>query len=90
MFIRNFFIVILLFLSFKVLPQENLFSSLTIPENLKKGANAVVRLNDLDIVIKSQHDMEISLKRIVTVFNEKGNQHIQAFSGYNKYLNKAN
>ena len=86
MVIKNTFSFLILFLSLTVFSQDSLYLTSTIPENLKKGANAVVRLNDLNIVIKSQNDMEISLKRIVTVFNEKGNRHTQAFSGYDKYL----
>lgn len=66
--------------------QENLLTSFTIPENLRQNANAVVRLNEINISIESQEELNIVEKRIVTVLNEKGNKFVQAISGYDKYL----
>lgn len=78
--------IIILFVSLNVFSQESLYSSFTIPENLKKGANAVVRLNDLNISIESRQDLIVIERRIITVLNEKGNSEVQAYSGYDKHL----
>ena len=60
--------------------QENLLTSLTIPENLSKNANAVIRLNKVDVTIESQSKIKTSITRIVTVLNEKGDRNILMLS----------
>ncbi|WP_298221574.1 DUF3857 domain-containing protein [Flavobacterium sp.] len=62
-------------------------STLLIPDSLKQNANAVIRLDRMDIDIASQRSMTIKEKRIVTVFNEKGINVIGAFEGYDKTTN---
>jgi transglutaminase-like putative cysteine protease len=64
---------------------EDLYSALLVPDELKINANAIVRLNDLTVLIESIDQLSIVQKRIVTVLNEKGNSQVQAFSGYDKY-----
>ncbi|WP_188372725.1 DUF3857 domain-containing protein [Winogradskyella haliclonae] len=54
----------------------------TIPINLKIKANAVVRFDKQIVEINDFDDMYITTKRIVTVFNEYGNRHQNAFEGY--------
>lgn len=77
--------ILCLFTCFLSFSQDNLHSSLTINPELKKSANAVVRLSDVTLEIKERRAMSISLKRIVTVLNEKGNRFVQAYVGYDKY-----
>ena len=60
------------------------YSSATIADNLKENANAVVRLNQIDIIIASQRSMTIKTQRAITVFNEKGKSAIDAVERYNK------
>ena len=60
------------------------YSTQFISDSLKENANAVVRLNQIDIVIASQRSMNIKTKRVVTVLNEKGLDAIDAIEGYNK------
>lgn len=79
---RKYFFLLLFFLTFSIFSQENLYSSLTIPNNLKQNANAVVRLNNLNIELKSSNSMWVTEKRIITVFNKEGNRNINAFVGY--------
>ncbi|MEM6684580.1 MAG: DUF3857 domain-containing protein [Bacteroidota bacterium] len=62
--------------------QDNLTSFLTLPQELIKNANAVVRLDETIIDIKSITDMEVSQKRIVTVLNENGMSKIDAMAFY--------
>ena len=86
MILRSILKIILFFTTSVIFSQENLYSSLTIPEHLKENANAVIRLNKTTIIIESQQKLSITQTRIVTVLNEKGNYSVQAGSGYNKYL----
>ena len=60
------------------------YTSLLIPDSLKQNANAVVRLDQIDILISSQRNMNVKQKRIVTVLNEKGQEAIDAYEYYNK------
>jgi hypothetical protein len=76
----------LLFLFFSSFSQtEDIYNSLAIPAELKIKANAVVRLNDVNISIDSKDELNIIEKRIVTVLNEKGNSAVQAYAGFDKY-----
>lgn len=77
---------IVLFTTLTVSSQENLYTSFSIPDNLKQNANAVVRLNDLKVTIESQQKVQLEIKRVITVLNEKGNVNIDAGSGYDKYV----
>ena len=56
----------------------------SIPDSLKQNANAVIRFNQIDILISSQENMKISTKRVVSVYNEKGMTAIDAIEGYDK------
>ncbi|HWS60842.1 MAG TPA: DUF3857 domain-containing protein, partial [Flavobacterium sp.] len=48
------------------------------------NANAVVRLDQIDILISSQRNMNVKQKRIVTVLNEKGQRSVDASENYDK------
>lgn len=76
----------LVFLIFTTLlfAQKESYSTLLIPDSLKQNANAVVRLDQIDIVISSQRNMNIKEKRVVTVLNEKGLSSIDAYEHYDK------
>ena len=56
----------------------------SIPDSLKQNANAVIRFNQIDILITSQENMKITTNRIVSVYNEKGMGAIDASEGYDK------
>ncbi|WP_084158181.1 DUF3857 domain-containing protein [Gaetbulibacter saemankumensis] len=75
----NFF---LLFSTILVSSQEELYTSLTIPAHLTSNANAVVRLDDVGIVLESSKDMNIKHKRIITVLNKEGNDDVNALVYY--------
>lgn len=57
---------------------------MTISDSIKENANAVVRLNQIDIIIASQRSMNIKIKRVVTVLNENGLGAIEAYENYDK------
>ncbi|OIV43357.1 DUF3857 domain-containing protein [Flavobacterium johnsoniae] len=75
-----FFLLFSLFSS----AQKSEYSILTIADSLKENANAVVRLDQTDIVITSQRSMNIKTQRVVTVLNEKGNKTVGAVESYTK------
>ena len=80
---RILFIVFYL-VSFYSYAQKTDYSTLLIPDSLKQNANAVIRLNQIDITISSQRKMKIYTKRVVTVFNERGQYAINANENYEK------
>jgi transglutaminase-like putative cysteine protease len=67
-----------------IFAQNIAYSSASIPDSLKQNANAVVRLDQIDIIISSQRNMNIKQQRIVTVLNEKGQEAIDAYEYYDK------
>jgi hypothetical protein len=58
-------------------------SSYTIPQNLLENANAVIRQNDVTIIIDDYDKVEIVTDRIVTVLNKKGLSDQKAGESYN-------
>ncbi|KVV13140.1 DUF3857 domain-containing protein [Flavobacterium sp. TAB 87] len=81
--VTSFSLLFFLLINF-VTAQKIDYSSATIADNLKENANAVVRLNQIDIIIASQRSMTIKTQRAITVFNEKGKSAIDAVERYNK------
>ena len=64
--------------------QKSEYSVLKIPDSLKQNANAVIRLDQMDITIVSQRNMNIKTQRIITVLNEKGLNETDAYQHYDK------
>lgn len=64
--------------------QKSEYAVTAISDSLKENANAVVRLDQMDIIIASQRSMNIKTQRVVTVLNEKGARAINAHESYNK------
>ncbi len=89
MIFKNISFLFLFFNSF-IFAQKIEYNSLNISDSLKENANAVVRLNEIDIVIASQRSMNIITKRVVTVLNEKGLSAIDAIESYDKRTNIRN
>ena len=71
-----FFVVILGF------SQNPFYTSLTIPESLSDNANAVIRLNDINLTMHAVNKMSVRVKRVVTVLNKKGNNNVGAYIHY--------
>jgi transglutaminase-like putative cysteine protease len=87
MLIKNLLIVLLLFRSLIALPQENLYSSLTIPDNLKKNANAVLRVDETQIEMASLKSLKHHYRRVVTILNKEGNDFLDAYVHYDDNIN---
>lgn len=64
--------------------QKSEYTFAAISDSLKENANAVVRLNQLDITIVSQREMSVKTQRVVTILNEKGLSEIDAYQYYDK------
>jgi transglutaminase-like putative cysteine protease len=64
--------------------QKSEYLVTSIADSLKENANAVVRLNQLDITIVSQRDMSMKTQRVITILNEKGLREINAYQYYDK------
>ena len=64
--------------------QKSVYPISAIKDSLKENANAVVRLDQMDIAIASQRSMNIKTQRVVSVFNEKGLSDINAYQHYDK------
>jgi len=65
-------LVIVLFFSTIATAQDIEYTVANIPAELKENANAVVRLDQMNIVIASRKSMVVTTKRVVTVLNESG------------------
>jgi len=58
------------------------YQSLLLDEVLTKNANAVVRLDKMEIEVHSKKEMVVKNKQIVTVLNKLGNRHARTALGY--------
>ncbi|WP_228778777.1 DUF3857 domain-containing protein [Flavobacterium sp. J49] len=74
----------LLFLSFTVQAQKIEYATMLIPDSLKQNANAVLRLNEVNISIPSQKEMVIKSKIVTTVLNELGLRSLDLSENYDK------
>lgn len=82
MIIKNTFGLFILFISLASFSQDSLYTTAGIPEHLKKNANAVIRLHDIDILLNSSSDMSIKKRSIITVLNKEGDDNIDAYVHY--------
>lgn len=74
------------FLLFSVIAQGQKleYAAMLIPDSLKQNANAVVRLNEVNISIPSQKEMTIKSKTVTTVLNELGLRSLDLSENYDK------
>lgn len=77
-------VVVLILTVSKLQAQKNEYAISLIADSLKANANAVVRLNQVDILIASQKSMLVKTKRIVSVFNKEGLSAVDASENYDK------
>lgn len=82
---KYYFSYLLFFISSVYLYSQNLdYSILGLTKELTENANACVRNQEVLVNINSQKAMTITIKRVVTVFNEYGQRHIDAVQSYDK------
>lgn len=81
----SFYTITFLAISTLVFAQKSEYSILNISDSIKENANAIVRLNQTDILITSQRSMNIKTKRIVTVLNKYGFDAVEAYEYYDSH-----
>lgn len=74
--------VLLLFITFNIFSQDDLYSSLTIAPELKENANAIIRNHDIIIELHSYANMTVKAKRVITIFNKNGLKHLDSYIYY--------
>jgi hypothetical protein len=70
------------FLPFFLCAQTIDYDISSIPEGYGRASNAVVRLETMDVEIASIRSMTATYKRVVTIMNEAGNEHVMGHVGY--------
>ncbi|WP_178990068.1 DUF3857 domain-containing protein [Winogradskyella schleiferi] len=71
-----------LFTTFSFSQTENVYNSLFVPQELVDKANAVVRFEKNQVEILGLDKIKITTKRITTVYNKRGNKHVNAVLFY--------
>lgn len=66
--------LILFFAFLSVASQENKLSALTIPQEFKENANAIIRHESTIIEIKDIDQMKVYSKMTITILNKIGHQ----------------
>lgn len=79
----KFYMVSFVALATQLIFSQNNFSA-TYSDHLKENANAIIRNNQVEIEIVSFNKMDVKRKRIITVFNETGLEHLDAYEHYDK------
>lgn len=79
---RSLVSLLLFFVVHNSLSQDLNYSTSTIPDELIKGANAVVRLDMMKVTISQIDQMKVQSKRIVTVLNDEGERFVSAYAPY--------
>lgn len=82
--ITNLVVLFIAIIATNLNAQKINYTAVNIADSLKNNANAVVRLNQLDISIASQRSMNIKTKRVVTVLNELGLKAVDAVENFDK------
>lgn len=79
---RISFVLIFLLLTGLSVAQEVSTSTLLL-KPIVKNADAVVRLDEMQVEITAKDKMTFRVRRVITVLNANGNQHAKAIVGYN-------
>lgn len=58
------------------------YQALVLDEALTKNANAILRLDQMEIEIRSKKEMVVRNKQVITVLNRLGNRHARTALGY--------
>ncbi|WP_343487644.1 DUF3857 and transglutaminase domain-containing protein [Allomuricauda sp. d1] len=70
----------------QLLSQELALNYGSIPPQLLENADAIVRLDEKEVVIDSYRSMKVTHNRIVTVLNESGKKYIHAYAFYDNEI----
>ena len=75
-------ITFLFFTSIISTAQELNYNALLLKKELTENANAVVRLDQVEIEVLSQQKMTVKTKQVITVLNRLGDRHARTGMGY--------
>jgi len=79
----TFILIVTLCIPFTVTSQSlEMYSPMTVQNELRTNASAVVKSEAIKIIIDDYDKMTVSTKRIVAVFNKSGNKHQNAVEFY--------
>ncbi|WP_424493322.1 DUF3857 domain-containing protein [Salinimicrobium sp. GXAS 041] len=81
----KFLVFACLFITTTISAQSGQYQSLLVNAHLVNDANAVVRDEIVEIEIKDVDELVIRTKRAVTVFNENGNAHVDAYDFFDDH-----
>jgi transglutaminase-like putative cysteine protease len=84
---KTFISAFLLLITLTVFSQDNLYSALTIPKELKENANAVIRSHDIEIELHNYASMTVKSKRVITVLNKNGLNQLDSYIYYDPEIN---
>lgn len=81
---KKYIVLIACFLYLNIHAQQIELSILTIPSELTKDANAVIRNNYTEVTLEDLDRMTVYKKRIVTVLNKEGNRRVNTYANYDE------
>jgi hypothetical protein len=70
------FLTLSILFAFNGYSQKEDFQAMVLPAELKENADAIVRLDDLNVTINSKRDVRVTRRAVITVFNKAGNRHV--------------
>lgn len=79
---KPLFSLLLIILSFTNYSQSSDYQALNLDKKFIEDANSVIRNVSTNIAITSNNNMEVEFKKIITVLNKLGDNHIQAYRHY--------
>lgn len=88
---KIFFIVFVSFLfSHPLYPQKEDFQAMNLPAVLVENANAIVRLQEFKVDVKSLRDVRIQHRKVITVMNSAGTRLAKNYIHYNNDIKVRN
>ncbi len=76
------FFCFLFFTTILLTAQNQKYSYAGISKDLLENSDAVVRLDQMTVTIEAHNFMQVSSKRVVTILNENGQKHLNAYAFY--------
>lgn len=67
-----------------IFSQDEDLSILSIPDNLTKNANSVIRFDETNVELLSQRKMLIKVRKAITILNKRGDENSQLVVPYDK------
>jgi len=78
------FLLTLFLLNYLTISAQESYNTTTIPKEFSENANAVVRLDRTEVIIKKRDDMTIKSYRAVTILNEYGLRYMKAGESFSE------